>query len=123
MHRDPMPSLSKKSVNAFDTVVAPLGIELRWPDKQLVHPQRIASKLAYEIIGIDNISLRLRHLFCFSALADVRDHPLIEQAQERFVEADDADIVKKHGEEPRIEQMKDRVFDTTHVHIYGNPAL
>src|SRR5215467_864954 len=112
-----MPRFPKKSVNAFDTVVAPLGIELRWPDKQLVHPQRIASKLAYEVIGIDDIPLRLRHLFGFAALADVRDHPLIEQPHKRFVEADDADIVKKHGEESRIEQMQNCVFDTTHVHI------
>src|ERR1700751_4809174 len=106
MHCDPMPRFAEKSVNAFNTVVTPFSIELRWPDKQLVHPQRIASKFAYETIGIDNIPFRLRHLFCFSALADVRDHPLIEQSQERFVEADDADIVKKHGEEPRVQQMQ-----------------
>src|SRR5262245_56130653 len=100
-----MPGSLQKTVYALDSVIAPFGIQFGRPHEQLVHAERITAEVADKIIRIDDIPLRLRHLFCLSAFPDVGDHPLIKQALERLIKVDDTGIAQKHREEPRIEQM------------------
>ena len=100
-----MPGSLQKTVHAFDSVISPFGIQFRRPHEELIHAQRVAAEVADKIIRVDNIPLRLRHLFGLPAFADIGDHPLVKQALERLIKVDDPRIVQKHREEPRIKQM------------------
>src|SRR3989442_16009409 len=103
-----MPGAFQETVNTLDAEVVPLGIQLRRADKQLIHAERVAAEIADKIVRVHDVALRLRHLLRFPALADVGDHPLIEQAHEWLIEVDHTDVMKEHREEARIEEMQNR---------------
>src|SRR5215471_15127226 len=113
VHCHPVPCSSQKAMDTLDSLVAPFRIELRRPDKQFVHAQRVTTVIANQIVRRDDIALGLGHLLRFSALADVRDHSLVEQTFEGLFESNNTDIKQEHCEETRIEQMKDGMLHAT----------
>ncbi len=51
------------------------------------------------------------------------DHlALVEQPGERLGEVNHPHVVEDLGEEPRVQQMQDRVLDTAYVQVHGRPA-
>src|SRR6516165_10004290 len=89
VHQYPMPGAFKKTVHTFDTVIVPLGVQLRRTDEQFIHAKRIATEIAHEVVWVDHVSFRFRHLLGLAALADIRNHSLVEEPEERLVEIDD----------------------------------
>src|SRR5262245_45448675 len=118
-----MPGALQEPVDTLDSMLAPLGIELRRSDKQFVHAKRVATKIPNKFVRIDDVALRFRHFLGLAALADVRDHALVKQPQKRLIEIDDSNVVQKHCEEPRVKEMQNRVLHATDVEIDREPLL
>ena len=87
-------------------VVLPLLVLLGRAHEEDVEPQRVGAVALDELVGRDDVALRLRHLRAVAV-----DHPLVEQARERLAEADQAEVVQHLREEARVQQVQDRVLD------------
>ncbi len=70
-----VPETVQETVNAVDTAVIPLGVQLRRSHEQLVHTQGIAAVIAYQIIRGNHISFGFTHLDTVLT----GDHTLVEQ--------------------------------------------
>ena len=62
------------------------------------------------MVGVDHVALRFRHLG-----AALDHHALRQQAGERFIEPDQAQVADDLGEEPRVEQVQDGMLDPADV--------
>ena len=69
------------------------------------------------VVGIDDVALRLRH-----DRAVLEHHALRQQPRERLVEVDQADVAEHAREEPRVEQVQDRVLDAAAVEVDRHPV-
>ena len=48
---------------------------------------------------------------------------LVDQPGERLAEVDQPQVLQHLGEEPRVQQVQDRVLDAAHVQVDGRPAV
>ena len=62
--------------------------------------------------------LRLGHLRAVPV-----EHPLREEAGERLAEPDEAEVVHDLHEEPRVQQVQDRVLDAADVLVDRQPVV
>ena len=132
--------------------VIPLEILLRRRLKQDEHAGRVGAVAVDHRGGINTVVLRLRHLLkehlqnftgvriagiggitdisrcdVFTAvgilIGNALHHPLGQQAGEGFIEAEQAAIPQHLGEEARVEEVQDGVFDASHVLVHRQPAV
>jgi hypothetical protein len=96
--------------------VRPLDLFLWRRDEHHVQAQRIGAVLLDHVVGIDHVPLGLRH-----DLAVLEDHALGQQPRERLVQVRHAQIAEDPAEEPRINQVQDRVLDPAAVEINRSP--
>ena len=115
---DDAPEPVQEADDALETGVLPLGILLDRPDEEQVHAHRVGAVTVDVVVGRDHVSLRLGHL-----RALVVEHPLGEEAGERLPEPDQPEVVHHLGEEPRVEQVQDRVLDAPDVLVHRQPVV
>ena len=115
---DQRPEALQEAVAAGDAAVGPLGVVLGRPQEQHVEAQRVGAVARDQLVGRDDVALRLGHLG-----AVLVDHALREEALERLLEADEAGVVEDLREEARVEQVQDRVLDAADVLVDGQPAI
>ena len=108
-HQEPEASL--------DPRVAPLDFLFRRRDKHHVQPQRIRAVLLHHRVRIDDVALRLGH-----DVDVLEHHALREEACKRLVERNEADVAEHAREEPRIQQVQNRVLDASDIEIDRHPV-
>ena len=52
-----------------------------------------------------------------------RDHALVEEGRERLLERHEAEVLQDAREEPRVQEVQDRVLDAADVLVDGRPLL
>ena len=83
-----------------------------------VEPQRVRAVLPDDVVGGDRVALRLGH-----DLAVLVDHALREEARDRLVERDEAEVAHDLRPEARVHEVQDRVLDPPHVEVDREPVL
>ena len=114
---DDTPHAEQEAEAAFKARVAPLDVFFRRRHEHHVEPQRVGAVFLEHRVGIDDVALRLRH-----DVAVLEHHPLREQALERLVKRHQADVTQDAREEPRVEQVQDRVLDAAAVEVDRHPV-
>ena len=114
---DQAPDANEEPEAAVEPAVAPLDLFLRRRHEHHVQPQRVSPVLRQHRVGIDDVAFGLGH-----DGAVLQHHALREEALERLVEVDQADFPEHAREEPRIQQVQDRVLDAAAVEIDRHPV-
>ena len=121
---------------------------LERPHEHLVKPQRVGAVCRNDVVGIDDVEARLRHLIDLLgyrhvagemaplalnhflrlvvsaggvAIGEGQDHPLIEQLPERLLRRDDADVVEHLVPEARIQEVEHRMLRAADIEIDWHP--
>ena len=84
-----LPETVQETVYAVDSLVIPLGIQLRRSHEQLVKTQGVTAVISYQVVRGNYISFGLTHLDTVLS----GDHTLVEELLERLVEVDHSDII------------------------------
>jgi hypothetical protein len=103
---------------ALDPGVVPLHVLLGGAHVEDVEPHGVGPVALEHRLGGDDVPPRLGHL-----RAEVVDHPLVEEAQERLPEAEQAEVVHDLREEARVHEVEDRVLDSADVLVDGEPVV
>ena len=102
----------QKSLNAFDARILPVEIAIGRRGEQAVQARRIGAVARDHLVRRDHVAQTLRHL---RAVFD--HHALREQALDRFVVRDHAQVAHELRPEARIDQVQDRMLDAANVLI------
>ena len=81
--------------------------------------KRVGAMIADELIRRNLCAATLAHLGSFFG----QDHALVAKAGERLAMIDHAQIAQHFREEPRVEQMQNRVLDAAAVEIDRRPLF
>src|SRR6478752_816905 len=81
--------------------------------------KRISAMYPYELIRRNLRTATLAHLGSFFG----QDHPLVAKTGEGLAMIDHAQIAQHFREEPRVEQMENRVLDAAGVEINWRPLF
>ena len=112
------PQAAEEAGHALDARVLPLDVVLGRAHVEDVEANRVGAVGGDHLVGRDDVALRLGHL-----RAEVVDHPLREEAQERLAEAEQPQVVQHLHEEARVEQVQDGVLDAADVLVDGQPVV
>ena len=115
---DQAPDPVQESGDAVDAAIVPFGVQLRWPDEELIDAGGVGAVALDQLVRRDAVALRLRHHGTVAL-----DHPLREKRREWFVDGDHLGVVKGLHEEARIEQVQDRVLDAADVLVDRHPVV
>ncbi len=114
---DQTPHAGEEPEAALEPGVGPLDLLLRRRHEHDVEADRVGAELLDHVVGIDDVALRLRH-----DLAVLEHHALRQQARERLVDRRHAEVAEHAREEPRVDQVEDRVLDAADVEIDRSPV-
>ena len=109
-----VPETVQEPGNSLDSPFIPLRIQLRRPDKKLIHPQRITAVIPDQIIRRNHISLGLAHLNAVLS----GDHALVKQLGKRLVKINRTDITEELGVEPGVQKMQHCMLHTADIHVH-----
>ena len=112
------PQATEETRCPFDPLIAPLQITFRRRGKQDEQPRRIRAVFFHDFFRRNDIALGFGHL---RAVFD--HHSLRQQVFERLVRIDQSGVLEDFGEETRIKQMQDRVFDAADVLVDRRPVV
>ncbi len=114
------PDAGQKVGGALDALFGPFKIPFGRRGKEAEKAHGVRAVFFDHFARIDDIALRLGHLG-----AILENHALGQQAPERLgqVFGIDAEIAQGHGEEARIEQVKDGVFHAAYVLVNRHPVV
>ena len=103
---DEPPDARQEAPAAFEAGITPLDLFFGRRHEHDVQAQRIGAEFLHHVVRIDDVALRLRH-----DGAVLQHHTLSQQVAEWLVMLDHAEIAEYPREEPRIDQVQDRVLD------------
>jgi len=116
---DEAPGATEEFIDAADGLRIPGLYLLKRAHEHFIHPKRVGSILADDVVGVNDIASRLRHLLVIFS----EDHPLIYESFEGLARRDHTDIVKHVMPESRIEEVEHRVLDAAYVEVNRHPIL
>src|SRR5207249_8531962 len=96
--------------------ILPIQIAVGRSGKETIESGRIRAEAGDHYIGRDHIAEAFGHL---SAILD--HHTLCKQAFGRLVILDHAKVAHELSPKTRVDQMKDRVFNSSNVLVNGKP--
>ena len=103
---DKAPDAREKAPAALETGIAPFDFLLGRRDEHHIQPQRVGAELLQHLVRIDDVAFGFRHDGAF-----LQHHALRQQVRERLVVIDHAEIAEHAREEPRVDQVQNRVLD------------
>ena len=147
-----VPHAIEETIRADDAFVRPRRFFFRRRDEERVDALGVGAEARDEIVGRDNVELRLRHLRQFGryrlpgrlahelvaaalhiverdplsdggAVALLDDHALVEQPRERLLEVAQPHVVQGVRDKARVQQMEDGVLDAADVLVDRQPAI
>ena len=116
--RDDAPDAVQKAERPLDALVAPLQVTLDGSGEENEEARRIGAILLDDLLGGDDVALRLRHL---RAVLD--DHALRQEILERFIKIQKLLVAQHLREEARIEKVQNRMLDAADILIDRRPVV
>ena len=95
------PDAIEEAAHAGDAAVAIVAAFLILAEEHEVGAQRISAPALDQLVGVDDVAFRLRHLGAFA-----NDHAMGTEARERLLEVEEAAVVEHHRDEARIQEVQ-----------------
>ena len=105
--------------HAVDSDIAPGAALVPGADEHQETADGIGAQLGDDLVRIDHVAAALAHLL----VVFTQDYTLVVQAEERFVEMDQAQVVQGLDEEPGVKEVHDGVLRAAGVLVHGKPAV
>ncbi len=121
---DAAPDAGEEAVGTFDRGVVPLGFFFRRADEEGVEAYGVGAVVDDQLVRADDVAFGFAHFVELAVdVALLADHALREEFGERFVEADQAEVVDDLGEEAGVEQVQNGVFDAADILVDRQPVV
>ena len=105
--------------DALDLRRLPRLHRLERAHEHLVEAQRVGAVLPHDVVGVDDVAARLRHLLVVLA----EDHPLVDELHERLGVLHEAEVEEHLVPEARVEQVQHRVLGAADVEVDRHPRV
>ena len=110
--------LVEEAVRALYAFVAPFELGLGRAHEHEEEARGIDAVVLRYLVLRHNVAVALQHL-----VAVLRDHALVEEMCERLLHLDEAHVVEHAREEPRVQEVHDRVLGAADILVDGQRAV
>ena len=108
----------EEPLRSDDTAVPEVATFLVRPEEHQVRAEGVRPIPLDVFVRVDDVAFRLGHL-----RAIPNDQPVLPEAHVRLLERNVAEVVQRHGDEPRVQEVQHRVLLPTDVHVHRKPAV
>src|SRR5690625_976475 len=111
------PDAVEEAGDALDALRVPGAALVPWAYEHQVGTYGIGAVPPDQVVRIDDVAARLRHLF----IVGPQDHPLVAQLQERLSAFHEAQVAHDLREEARVEEVEDGMLDAAGIEVHRRP--
>ncbi len=111
------PDTAEEPVYTLDTLRVPRFHHLQRSHEHLIQPERIRAVFRKDVVRVDDVPPRLRHLLPIFT----ENQALVNQSMEGLRGGNVPEIEQDLVPEARVQQVQDGVFRTAHVKVHTRP--